>query len=59
MLGLSTGGGGFSGSSSASAKTGDATIQPFVFSPSSGLSTGAWIAIGIAGALALLLILKR
>lgn len=58
-LGIATGGGGFSGSSSSESTAGPVTAGGFIFAPKSGsLPTAAWVAIA-AVALALVLIRGR
>ncbi len=58
-LDVATGGGGFSGSSSAESTAGPVTVGGFTFAPKSGsLPTAAWVAVA-AVALALVLLRGR
>lgn len=62
MIGLSalTGGGGFSGSSSATSSSGPVSTGGFTFAPkSSTLPAVAWVAIAAVAALVLFRTLKR
>lgn len=60
MFGLDslTGGGGFSGSSAATSRSGDATVGGFNFAPAAKIPAVAWIAAALVAAVLLAKVLR-